>query len=932
MRRPLASGIAAPHLQTAARGPIEPADEYYAHRDESQDRPQGVALLRRQSRARAWVVSAHATRAPRDYGLLRAAVVGNQSPWHPYCHVQTPATACSPAAGLLPSHPHGRILWNALRGQQKQRPDNRTASRALIARRPVTAAHSRQRDEWSGVAGAAHLPLSATPAVAMAASTSERDLNPTVEDYHSDDSEDPVLESFRRSPAANVAAKRSHPSDLGSDKAQPDKEKVLHSDLQSDSGYSSHTAGTMSSADSVPSAKMSQTSTAPSSAASMPPPSPAATRRRPTVVEDRRKTTESPRKPLQRNNSTASRQRPAVTRRPTLAQAEECRDPNCKTCGPNAPPPRRGRRESLAMDSGLDVSYSPSDVRSQRSDPAPSTYASPPSPTYNRQPAPYMQGSTMVQPAQTRPRASSTARRPMSYHGDPGQNYFVPGMPAPYPSPPHEYGPPPAMPTHYSMPQPQHHPQMAPFMMNATPPSHYYQGGHPMAQAQHMPQTSPPYEHQRPQLSARTASNFPARRPVSGFGGALVTYDNNKAEQSMPSARYGNAPQSARQERFPMKALMPTAHHDSESSEEYDSEYEEEAPVAPPPKQLMPPPKMKSRSKQEQRPVLRHAKTTQVTQVYNDRRERRQSVSQSQTLPERPRERDNRTSRVSTAPPSRSISVSRPAPPKRVTQSAYDTPRARVLVENPRSSRRQSYQAYERAYEPQYEDDYDSEQEERRLRRRSKVYRADEDDAIVVTERPARRRTDASVKRAEYVVGKETARVMDDVEAYQQRTRGNYEPLSEQVHKIAKQRASRVPSDPDRKTRISQSARTTVTNGNNNGEIRLRVDASAPLSLSFNGDMEGRTLQINPAEDGMADIVIGGQRGEDDVYRSERGSVRGSRKSMIAGSARREAEEVSVKSGRSSQGRRDREVEIESRRDRDRDAERRPLRRQTRYY
>ncbi|KAL5402846.1 hypothetical protein PMIN04_012925 [Paraphaeosphaeria minitans] len=773
----------------------------------------------------------------------------------------------------------------------------------------------------------------------MAASTSDRDLNPTVEDYHSDDSEDPVLESFRRSPAANVAAKRSHPSDLGSDKAQSAKEKVLHSDLQSDSGYSSHTAGTMSSADSVPSAKMSQTSTAPSSAASMPPPSPAATRRRPTLVEDRRKTMESPRKPLLRNNSTASRQRPASTRRPTLAQAEECRDPNCKTCGPNAPPPRRGRRESLALDSGLDVSYPPFDVRSQRSDPAPSTYASPPSPTYNRQPAPYRQGSTTVQPAQTRPRTSSTARRPISYHGDPGQNYFVPGMPAPYPSPPQEYGPPPAMSAHYSMPQPQHHPQMAPFMMNGTPPSHYYQGGHSMAQVQHMPQTSPPYEHQRPQLSARTASNFPARRPLSGFGPTLVTYDNNntnnntnKAEQPMPSARYGNAPQSARQERFPMKALMPTAHHDSESSEEYESEYEEEAPVAPPPKQLLPPPKMKSRSKQEQRPVLRHAKTTQVTQVYNDRRERRQSVSQSQTLPERPRERDNRAPRVSTAPSSRSISVSRPAPPKRMTQSAYDTPRARVLVENPRSSRRQSYQAYERVYEPQYEDDYDSEQEERRLRRRSNVYRADEDDAIVVTERPARRQTDTSIKRAEYVVGKETARVMDDVEAYQQRTRGNYEPLSEQVHKIAKQRASRLPSDPDRKTRISQSARTTVTNGNNNGEIRLRVDASAPLSLSFNGDMEGRTLQINPAEDGMADIVIGGQRGEDDVYRSERGSVRGSRKSMIAGSARREAEEVSVKSGRSSHGRRDREVEIESRRDRDRDTERRPLRRQTRYY
>lgn len=41
------------------------------------------------------------------------------------------------------------------------------------------------------------------------------------------------------------------------------------------------------------------------------------------------------------------------------------------------------------------------------------------------------------------------------------------------------------------------------------------------------------------------------------------------------------------------------------------------------------------------------------------------------------------------------------------------------------------------------------------------------------------------------------------------------------------------------------------------GEIRMRVDASKPLSLSFNGDMEGRSLQLVPAEDGMADVVIG---------------------------------------------------------------------------
>ncbi|KAI4670459.1 uncharacterized protein J4E79_000741 [Alternaria viburni] len=43
-----------------------------------------------------------------------------------------------------------------------------------------------------------------------------------------------------------------------------------------------------------------------------------------------------------------------------------------------------------------------------------------------------------------------------------------------------------------------------------------------------------------------------------------------------------------------------------------------------------------------------------------------------------------------------------------------------------------------------------------------------------------------------------------------------------------------------------------------NNEIRLRVDASQPLSLQFefDGDFEGRTMRLVPTEDGMADLVI----------------------------------------------------------------------------
>jgi hypothetical protein len=42
-----------------------------------------------------------------------------------------------------------------------------------------------------------------------------------------------------------------------------------------------------------------------------------------------------------------------------------------------------------------------------------------------------------------------------------------------------------------------------------------------------------------------------------------------------------------------------------------------------------------------------------------------------------------------------------------------------------------------------------------------------------------------------------------------------------------------------------------------NNDIRLRVDGTMPLSLQLSGDMEGRTLQLVPAENRMTDLIIG---------------------------------------------------------------------------
>jgi hypothetical protein len=166
----------------------------------------------------------------------------------------------------------------------------------------------------------------------------------------------------------------------------------------------------------------------------------------------------------------------------------------------------------------------------------------------------------------------------------------------------------------------------------------------------------------------------------------------------------------------------------------------------------------------------------------------------------------------------------------------------------------------------------------------------------------------------------------NDVEAYQQRMRGSATPLNDQIHREAK-RGSRIITGPseagssrskgsDKASRVSH--RTTATNGASN-ELRLRVDASAPISLQLNGDLEGRAIRFEQAEDGMADIIIANTQGEERTYRSERGSLLGSsRRSAVNRSDRSEelrsrADEQSIRSSRSSQGRREREHERETR-------------------
>jgi hypothetical protein len=87
-----------------------------------------------------------------------------------------------------------------------------------------------------------------------------------------------------------------------------------------------------------------------------------------------------------------------------------------------------------------------------------------------------------------------------------------------------------------------------------------------------------------------------------------------------------------------------------------------------------------------------------------------------------------------------------------------------------------------------------------------------------------------------------------------------------------------------------------------NNEIRLRVDRGTPLNLQLSGDMEGRSLQLVPAESGMSDVVIGGGEVDtrEDIYQSEGSGVvilKGrDRRSTIARQGSRDAGDFSERS------------------------------------
>lgn len=846
----------------------------------------------------------------------------------------------------------------------------------------------------------------------------EPNYQPYVEEYHSDDQSDAVAFKGRKSPAspavANVSTKRSHPSDLDKE-PPPAQERANASDQRSDSGYSSITHATVGSADSAPSA--SQPRSPPVAAATTAPASPPAPPRRQPAHRQHSSRPE----PLAR---TASQSRPSAPRRTTITQDPrrerrdsrveplECTEPGCTKCGPNALPPKallQRRRPELqtATQSLRDVSKPAVDQRSMRSDPATYHQTSPPSPSYTRQNT-YRQGPAVIQPSM--PRRRSSVSRPMSYTGDPGAQYWVPGMPGMppgYPSPPQERGPPPSS-SAYRNPPHYNHPMGAPMPPQRTgymPPPAQTPGFYPPYNHN---QTSPPYEMQaRPGMPSRNSTSSYGTRN----GPAIVT--QAPREPPKPSARRG-PPQGAPQPRFPAPLQIGAEAYESSdydsSSSEGEDEYEAPPPAPPPPRAppaLMPPPQMRRPKSNSisQRPPLQHAHTIQGPDV---RERRRQSI----VLTDRSgRERAPRDDEVQPVRTSRS----RPAPPQRHTQSEYVTPRAQVTVNKSKTDRRRSGQVYEQTY-ADYAKERDREnareareardaraQEEARAAREAAREAVREETRALEEEAKARQRKEARARvleeqyqanleadrrrqnrssrifsppgafdddseeeeeeeddeseeeEEEYVApplatrrrrptdvdsrkGKErvpetkSRRFTQAAEDYISVQRGSRDSYADQTYRAAK-RASRIPSGPSEpgssrsngSDKQSQSNHTAVTNNGSN-EIRLRVDASNPVSLSFNGDMEGRTLQLVPTGDGMADIVIGATRGGESIYRgSDRGSIMGNKRALVVNPRRDAEEEMTERSSRSGRsGREGREVRVARN---DREGERHPLRR-----
>ncbi len=671
-----------------------------------------------------------------------------------------------------------------------------------------------------------------------------RSLAATCEDYNSDASE--TVPDTRKQ--ANVAAKRTTPSPA------LDKGRRPHGpDGASDSGYSSHTAPTVGSAESAPSLKASHASSSlrvdiPTPAGA---PQPSPTKRRPQLSDARRlKTDPSP------NRASGHARTSSQSRKSRQMQSErysgECSDPRCD-CSRGRPGP------PTPLDTPLNVNYMPFVTQ-----PSPQFY-NPPSPQHQRSQTIYAQAGPILEPARSTRRSTSTSRaRPMSYHAGITPDAYW--QPMPYGPTIDQRGPPPAPPL---APPSAYNTGPMPFPPLMTPPQ---SGPSYLPPPSHLPDASPPspYRNPRPPMSHRSTETYSTRRPTSVYGPPVVSQDQSRYNtNAMVSARQ---PSARRPTNSSMPRYEPEPESDSYSSSDEEDGHDYDRTIMPPPR--APPVHTRRPSMRQPNPPNHYVSRSP---------QRYQSTSSRTGFDREPDERSSArySSQISTsAASSRPSSSRRPSlatASGRSKTTSYPSGAKVTVVESSASSRRRmSYMGHERRAELEAQ------------HRDVEAYQAE----VAARARPTSQRREIEAARE-----RENRRRSTIIEgqAYGDSTRSSL-PLTEQTLRAAK-RASRISAaasseagsgrsrasssrDDGGSSRVSGSQRyntevrapsgTNTSNGTatpagagKNGEgFKMRIDG---INLEFVGDMAGRTIQLRQQEEGVGvpEVVIAGAQNRD---------------------------------------------------------------------
>ncbi|KAH3958647.1 hypothetical protein HBI56_208600 [Parastagonospora nodorum] len=133
---------------------------------------------------------------------------------------------------------------------------------------------------------------------------------------------------------------------------------------------------------------------------------------------------------------------------------------------------------------------------------------------------------------------------------------------------------------------------------------------------------------------------------------------------------------------------------------------------------------------------------------------------------------------------------------------------------------------------------------------------ADSDDSVVLSSFVNRKnKTNVATKRSPAKPPRANI-----AEEYINSTRGSRVTFADQINKAALKRLSRVSEYSDSgASSSSEDENLPKQTSKIDNEFRVRLDGKAPVNISLSGDMESRTLQLVPAENGMTDLVIGGR-------------------------------------------------------------------------